>query len=180
MHSTAERSGAGRYLIETMILASVVQRALGETERALSTLKKTLALAEPEALIRIFVDEGEPVRTLLCELEKYKTSVPYARKVLQSMDALGEVGTTAGSGSAESLIEPLSEREMEVLHILTTHLSGTEIAGQLFIAASTVRSHIKKHLQQAQSTQQDRSRGKSTGDRVPLEVHIRFELHKRN
>jgi len=143
MRSTAERSGAGRCLIEIFILASLVQHALDETGRALSTLKKALALAEPEAFVRIFVDEGEPVRILLCELEKHKHSVPYARKVLQSMDAQVEVRTTAEVNSTECLTEPLSEREIEVLHLLATHLSGTEIADQLFIATSTVRSHIK-------------------------------------
>ncbi|NOR89758.1 MAG: hypothetical protein GQ524_05845 [Anaerolineales bacterium] len=59
------------------------------------------------------------------------------------MDDQEEVGVTARVGSSESLIEPLTEREMEVLRLLATHLSSTEIAGQLVIATSTVRSHIK-------------------------------------
>ena len=143
MHLIAESSGAGRYLIEIMILASLAQDGLGETDRALSTLEKALALAEPEAFIRVFVDEGEPVRMLLCALDKHETTVSYVRKVLQSVDAQVEVGTTVGVGSTERLTEPLSERELEVLHLLETHLTGTEIADQLFIAASTVRSHIK-------------------------------------
>ena len=143
MRSTAESSRAGRFRIEIMILTSLAQDALGEIERALSTLKKALTLAEPEASIRAFVDGGEPVRLLLCELEKRKIAMPYARKVLQSMGDQEEVGITAGVGSTESLIEPLSKREMEVLNLLATHLSSTEIADQLVIAASTVRSHIK-------------------------------------
>ncbi len=143
MRSTAESSGAGKYRIEIMILTSQAQSALGETERALSTLNKALTLAEPEAFIRVFVDGGEPVRSLLCELEKQKTAMPYTRKVRQSMDDQEEVGVTARVGSSESLIEPLTEREMEVLRLLATHLSSTEIAGQLVIATSTVRSHIK-------------------------------------
>jgi LuxR family maltose regulon positive regulatory protein len=143
MRSTAESSGAGKYRIEIMILTSHAQSALGETERALSTLNKALTLAEPEAFLRVFVDGGEPVRSLLCELEKQKTAMPYTRKVRQSMDDQEEVGVTARVGSSESLIEPLTEREMEVLRLLATHLSSTEIAGQLVIATSTVRSHIK-------------------------------------
>jgi LuxR family maltose regulon positive regulatory protein len=143
MRSTAESSGAGRYLIEIMILASLALDALGETERAFSMLNEALTLAEPEAFIGVFIDGGEPVRSLLYALEKRKTSVPYARKVIQSMGDQVEVGTTARVGSTESLIEPLTEREMEVLHLLATHLSSTEIADELVIASSTVRSHIK-------------------------------------
>ena len=143
MRSTAESSGAGRYLIEIMILTSLAQDALGEKERAFAMLNKALSLAEPEAFIRVFVDGGEPVRSLLCELEKRKISVPYTGKVLQSMDDQVDVGTTAKVGSTERLIEPLTDREMEVLCLLATHLSSTEIADELIIAASTVRSHIK-------------------------------------
>ena len=143
IRSTAERSGAGSYLIEIMILTSLAQDALGETEKALSTLKKALVRAKPEAYIRLFVDEGEPVRMLLCELAKHKTTMAYARKILKSMTARVAVGATTGMGSPESLTESLSEREMEVLHLLETYLSSTEIAGQLFIAVSTVRSHTK-------------------------------------
>ncbi|MEA1976705.1 MAG: LuxR C-terminal-related transcriptional regulator [Chloroflexota bacterium] len=143
MRSTAESSGAGRYRIEIMILTSMAQSALGEAERALSTLSKALTLAEPEAFIRVFVDGGEPVRALLCELEKQNTAMPYTRKVLQSMGDQEDVGIKAKVGSTESLIDPLTEREMEVLRLLATHLSSTEIAGQLVIATSTVRSHIK-------------------------------------
>ena len=126
-----------------MILASLALDALGETERAFSMLNEALTLAEPEAFIGVFIDGGEPVRSLLYALEKRKTSVPYARKVIQSIDDQVEVGTTARVGSTESLIEPLTEREMEVLHLLATHLSSTEIADELVIASSTVRSHIK-------------------------------------
>jgi len=143
MQSTAESSGAGRILIELMVLASIAQDALGQTDRALSTLKQALVLAEPEAFIRVFVDEGEPIRMLLCELEKQETTMPYACKVLQFMSPNVDAGITSDVSCTEGLTEPLSEREMEVLHLLETHLSGTEIAGQLFIAASTVRSHIK-------------------------------------
>ena len=143
MRSTAESSGAGRYRIEIMILTSLAQSALGETERALSTLNKALTLAEPEAFIRVFVNGGESARSLLRELEKRKIAMPYAREVLLSMDDQVDVGITAKVGSTESLIEPLTEREMEVLRLLATHLSSTEIAGQLVIATSTVRSHVK-------------------------------------
>jgi LuxR family maltose regulon positive regulatory protein len=126
-----------------MILTSLAQDALGEKERAFAMLNKALILAEPEAFIRVFVDGGEPVRSLLCELEKRKISVPYTGKVLQSMDDQVDVRITVGVGSTESMIEHLTEREMEVLCLLATHLSSTEIADELIIAASTVRSHIK-------------------------------------
>jgi LuxR family maltose regulon positive regulatory protein len=59
------------------------------------------------------------------------------------MDDQVDVRITVGVGSTESMIEHLTEREMEVLCLLATHLSSTEIADQLVIAASTVRSHIK-------------------------------------
>ena len=142
MRTSVEHSGAGSYLLEIMVLESLVQDGLGERNRALSTLKKALDMAEPEAFMRVFLDKGEPLQTLLRELVKHKPPIPYAQEVLQSMN--NEIGVPeAKMGSVESLAEPLSEREMDVLRLLETHLSSTEIAEQLFIATSTVRSHIK-------------------------------------
>jgi LuxR family maltose regulon positive regulatory protein len=105
-------------------------------------LTSALDIAEPEAARRVFIDEREPLQELLGELVNHKPPVPYANEVLQSMNA--EIGPPPPRlGTAEGLPEPLSAREMEVLRLLETHLSSTEIAAQLIIAASTVRSHIK-------------------------------------
>jgi LuxR family maltose regulon positive regulatory protein len=95
--------------------------------------------------MRVYLDEGDLLEQLLLEIE--------ASEELASMDYLGEIIKSFRSGPLETtqrrdqipqgLVEPLSERELEVLAYLDTHLTSNEIAETLNIAVSTVRSHIK-------------------------------------
>jgi LuxR family maltose regulon positive regulatory protein len=97
-----------------------------------------LALAEPEGYVRLFVDEGAPMATLLEEAEKRRIAPSYARQLLT---AFGWGDTTAPS--KPSLSEPLSERELDVLRLLSTDLNGPEIARELVVSLNTLRTHTK-------------------------------------
>ncbi len=127
--------------LEILIVQTLAHEAQGNRPKALDALKCALFLAEPEGYIRIFIDEGSPMENLLNNL---KTDDKNLRKFIQRLKAafLGKKPQLAVTNQ-QSLIEPLSERELEVFKLLRTELSGPEIAGQLIVSLNTFRTHTK-------------------------------------
>ena len=122
---------------------------------ALAPLERALRLAEPEGYVRLFVDEGPPMAQLLGEAARRGLLPEYTARLLgafqteQVAGASGESPAASptqvalGQSTIDALVEPLSERELDVLRLFGTELSGPEIAGELVIALSTVRTHTK-------------------------------------
>ena len=149
--SAAKHAGRIRHMIETLTLQALAWQTKGNTPEAILTLAHTLNLAEPEGYIRTFVDEGEPMRQLLLD---YQSTIK--KRIGDSVDsdslrllAYTDKLLTAFSQPAaikkpesESLLEPLSERELDILRLIATGRSNQEIADILVIAMSTVKSHI--------------------------------------
>lgn len=133
--------------IEILILQALAHQAQGDTSSALISLQQALTLAEPEGYIRIFIDEGAPMMQLLRETATRKIMPDYTVKLLTALEvedrSTDEEMPPSASPASSSLIEPLSQRELEVLRLFKTELSGPEIANQLMIALSTVRTHTK-------------------------------------
>jgi len=133
----AQAAGRTAHVIKVRALQALAFQAQGEGGRALSTLEHVLSLAEPEGYVRTFVDEGEAMARLLrCALAG-GTAPGYVSRLLA---AFGE-----NPPVAQTLVEPLTERELEVLRLIAGGLSNREIAQQLVVAVSTVKSHIN-HL----------------------------------
>jgi LuxR family transcriptional regulator, maltose regulon positive regulatory protein len=143
----AETSGVTGGLIEILALQALVLWANNEKEKAVSTLTRALALAEPEGFVRTIVDEGPAMAELLSVVleagrrGRLDSPVPahYLRKLLAALER-------DASGSAQRgarLPEPLSEREMEVLVLIAAGKSNPEIARELFIVLSTVKTHVQ-------------------------------------
>jgi LuxR family maltose regulon positive regulatory protein len=128
-------------IIEVLILRALACQALGDAEQALASLAHALSLAEPEGYLRIFLDEGEPVARLLRRAMSHGIAPQYVRKLLMAFP--GVEPALALPEQAADMEDPLSERELEVLRLLATGLSNPEIADELYIAVSTVRSHCK-------------------------------------
>jgi LuxR family maltose regulon positive regulatory protein len=142
----AEATGAIEGAIKALILQAIAMREWGQMDEALAPLSRALRLAEPENVARPFVDEGRPMRELLTRMldrQQEGISAGFLRQLLAAL--AGEAGsdTEALPKAAERPIEPLSERELEVLRLLPTHLTRQEIADQLFISVNTVRFHLK-------------------------------------
>lgn len=121
----------------------VVLRALQATqaenqEEALRFLSEALQMAESGGFIRSFVEAGEKLVPLLREAVRRGIAPFYAQRIV---DAMVEKANLTGAGLA-SLVEPLSEREIEVLRLVMAGLSNREIAGQLFISPGTAKTHI--------------------------------------
>ena len=121
----------------------------GRKPLALAPLERALTLAEPEGYVRIFVDEGPPMEALLKRMKAEDEMImEYVRKLLAAFAdkefyPFGSAQDKPSSLSPQSLVDPLSERECEVLKLLTTELSGPEIAKELLVSMNTIRTHTK-------------------------------------
>lgn len=141
-----ERIGS---VIEILILQALAYEAQGDTRSALGPLERALTLAEPESYVRIFVDEGSPMARLFHAAASHKITPDYTQRLLatfastESEHVESAVPQAPATNLQSSIIEPLSERELDVLRLLKTELSGPEIARELMIALSTVRTHTK-------------------------------------
>jgi LuxR family maltose regulon positive regulatory protein len=156
LQKVAETAGAGLQVIEILVLHALALQVKGDQGQALTALARALCLAEPEGYVRTFIDEGAPIGELLREAACRGIAVGYAARLLTELD-----GETAQRGpdaremtlaprpmvdeesGLGSLLEPLSDREVEVLRLLDTHLSAPEVAEELVISRHTVRTHIK-------------------------------------
>ena len=136
--------GLQDYLLNVMVLQSVALHAHGEKDKAVQLLGEALTLAEPGGFIRLFVDEGEPMR-LLIEKQSRNRDHPLSGYVGQTPGCLYTTEwlrqNQPSSIKISAMIEPLSERELEVLKLLRTELSGPEIAQQLIVSLHTLRTH---------------------------------------
>lgn len=137
--STMEDRGRGGMVIEILVLQALAFQAQGRTSQALAALERALFIAEPAGYVRLFIDEGEPMSGLLRQAIRRGIAVGYARRLLTALE-----GATTEEPKVPALAgQPLIEPELEVLRLLTTSLTSTEIADELYIAPSTVRTHIK-------------------------------------
>jgi LuxR family maltose regulon positive regulatory protein len=140
----AEEGGRIGSVIEILVLQALAHQAQGNVPAALELLARALALAEPEGYVRMFVDEGRPMATLLEKMAR-KGNVhvqAYLRKLLAAYGPPDGARETPGQAAgAEGLLDPLSERELEVLRLIAQGLSNREISKRLFRALSTIKGH---------------------------------------
>jgi LuxR family maltose regulon positive regulatory protein len=136
----AEAGGRLGHLIEILALQALVHQAGRDTDRALVALEKALALGEPEGYARLFVALGAPLVPLLQQTAARGTAPGYVRRLLAALGA-GEVEIPAAPGGTPSLVEPLTEREREVLQLIAEGCSNREIAAALTITLNTVKKH---------------------------------------
>jgi LuxR family maltose regulon positive regulatory protein len=154
----AQEGGRTGNVIEILVVQALAHQLQGNVPAALLSLERVLTLAEPEGYIRMFLDEGEPMRSLIEDLRMKIESqsrgqdehlIAYADKLLDAFARSSAVPQSSilpienQKSKIEHLVEPLTERELEVLRLFKTELSGPEIARELVIGLSTVRTHTK-------------------------------------
>jgi LuxR family maltose regulon positive regulatory protein len=147
-------SGRAGSLIEILVLQAIALRASEKLDEALSCLKKSLALAEPADYVRVFVDEGEPLAALLHQVyqgskKQRRWQADFSRAYVERLLLELRSGKNDQDNSAEAirandrLVEPLRERELEILRLIAAGHSNQEIAAKLFVAPSTIKWHVK-------------------------------------
>jgi ATP/maltotriose-dependent transcriptional regulator MalT len=134
----AEAGGRTGRVIEILVLRALAHQALGDIPAALGFLDRAVTLAEPEGYVRVFVDEGQPMASLLRAATKQGTRRDYVRRLLAAASGIEHHAPTE-----QGLIEPLSERELDVLRLLGSELDGPAIARELMVSLNTVRTHTK-------------------------------------
>jgi LuxR family maltose regulon positive regulatory protein len=145
----AETGGRLGNASEILALHALTHEMLGDQSRALASLARALALAEAEGASRLFVDQGLPMARLLAEAAARGISPDYSARVLAACAA--QAPQPAGSTHppaltpAQPLIEPLSERELDVLRLIAQGLSNQAIGERLFLALDTVKGH-NRHI----------------------------------
>jgi LuxR family transcriptional regulator, maltose regulon positive regulatory protein len=137
----AAAGGRTGRLIEILALQALALRQ-HDPERALGSLEHALVLAEPAGYVRTFLDEGRPMAELLRQLTgRSGPAQAYAVRLLAAL-AGGPGSGPAAAGGPEALLEPLTDRELEVMRLLTAGLSNQEMAGRLMVSVGTVKTHV--------------------------------------
>lgn len=134
----AEQGGRTGRVIEILVLLALAHQTLGSRPAALAALERAVTLAEPEGYARVFADEGPPMVSLLRAVAKQGTRQNYVRRLLAAASGTGHDGPVM-----QALIEPLSERELDVLRLLGTELDGPAIARELMVSLNTMRTHTR-------------------------------------
>jgi ATP/maltotriose-dependent transcriptional regulator MalT len=146
LREAAQAAGRTGREIEILKLEALALQTKGKKERGVRTLAQALALAEPEGYVRTFVDEGQEMAALLSEVLETQQRGHLAPDVpayyLRKLSAALERDASRTATSRAGLPEPLSERELEVLALVAAGKTNQEIAGDLFVALSTVKTHV--------------------------------------
>jgi LuxR family maltose regulon positive regulatory protein len=163
LEESVRSDGRQGRLIEIMMLRALALQRVGDSAQADIALTESLAVAEPEGYVRIFLDEGQPMQGLLAQWLAHERAHgvahagasplrDYAIRLLTQFDAEPQLITAAKekfspAGEPEvrpdkdMLVEPLSQRELEVLHLMALGSTNQEIARQLIVAPGTVKAH---------------------------------------
>jgi LuxR family maltose regulon positive regulatory protein len=158
LEETAGAAGRMGRVAEIRLLEALALGAMGDAGGARQALEDCLALAEPQGYVRLFLDEGQPLQMLLAQWMAHVGAGPlrdYAIRLLTHFGAEPHLATAAQPTVAPSgdlvepelrptqdvLVEPLSQRELEVLHLIALGRTNREIAQQLVIAPGTVKAH---------------------------------------
>ena len=158
LQARATAQGRTGSVIEIQALQALARSAGGDQAGALAALAEALTLAAPEGYLRVFVDEGPPMAALLRQLLAGRrqdrpaavAAVPrdYLARLLEAFEQAGltvRLPVRSGGVVVAGLVEPLTERELEVLRLLADGRSNQAIAAELVISLDTVKRHVS-HL----------------------------------
>jgi LuxR family maltose regulon positive regulatory protein len=136
--AAAEHGGRVGTVIEVLTLLTVAYDARGDGPAATAALDRALGLAEPEGYYRVFVDAGPGLLAVLRSRPSSEPVGALAGRLLATIEPITRTPTPRGT-----LVDELSSRELDVLRLLRSDLSGPEIARELHVSLNTLRTHTK-------------------------------------
>ncbi len=144
LREAAETSGRAGSLIEIQMMQALAQDAQGHRAQALQSLGQAWDEApEPDGYVRLFLDEGACMLELLRDAEHRGRGGDHARRLLSLVPSADPLAAESVPRRSASSPDSLSERELQVLRLLDTELSGPQIARELFVSHNTLRTHTK-------------------------------------
>ena len=143
-----ERTGS---VIEILVLQALAHHARGDVTAAVSALEHAVGLAEPEGYVRVFVGTGPPIVALLRLLAAQRPTWTYVPRLLAATAPPGPAVSASHASAAPAIpepiarqvVDPLSERELQVLRLLATDLDGPDLARRLVVSLNTLRTHTR-------------------------------------
>lgn len=135
----AKEAGYVEYEMELDIARAILEKGSGHASESMQALQRALNIGAAGGYVRMFVDEGDVMKNLLSQSQKQvkdEALRAYVTKLLAAFDVAGSVDQSA-------LIEPLTERELEVLKLIAEGMSNPEIAEKLVLSVGTVKTHVK-------------------------------------
>lgn len=139
LRQSAAAQGWLDHLIEIDILQALLYQAQGDADRAIAALEQALSMAEPEAYCRRFIDAGPPMAALLHEAHRRQIAPTYTANLLSAFPEQEQLSQQYAQ--SPQLIEPLTPRELEVLHLIAGGASNRDISQTLVITVGTVKRH---------------------------------------
>ena len=161
LREAAEAGGRVGSTVEVAVLTALARDAAGDRDQALESLRLALAVAQPEGWVRVIADDAMGLRSLLDEVERLDghshfladaraaAGAPASPAGAPPQDGRGgsprarSAGPPDSPGPMPAYVDPLSERELEVMRLLGSDLDGPDIARQLSVSLSTVRTHTQ-------------------------------------
>jgi LuxR family maltose regulon positive regulatory protein len=141
LRQAAESAGRVGRVIELLCLEATALQARGDLDPAWAALRRALELAEPEGYVRTFVDEGAPMADLLGEAARRAIAPDFVNGLLA---AFKREACDSVPRSQPALVEPLTQREIEILQSMSGALSNREIAKELYLSLNTIKWYTSR------------------------------------
>lgn len=143
LQNAAEIGGRDLRRVEVKLLQALVAQTEGDLDRALAFLEPALHLAKPKGIIQTFVDEGPALARLLYEAVIQEIEPEFSQHLITAFPAESPKLESKSKSEADEWVEPLTERELEVLQLIAEGLTNPEVGERLYLTANTVKAHAR-------------------------------------